>query len=216
MAVASSPSRRRAERAFQFEGDPECAWSCSLLGSAPLRILDISQYGMRVALGTARHKLDRSQMIEGSLTLGTMFYLRIQARVVHVDSEAVGLEFIEPQQWLKAVVRVYFKHELLGASMRREPSSGSGKLRLAADPSNWMELEFDSATGSLRRWAVELPALEMSATSTGEPLLQGGATRRALEGMTSSRRAKLLRLVRNLGALDAKEREALESAISAS
>lgn len=210
-------SRRRAQRAqVMNEESPPALVSAGLkLDSLPL--LDISELGTRVKLVTDPSRLKMGAQATASLILGEGFQCALRARIVHLGADSAGVEFIDAPRSLQQLIRAYFRHELLGASLRPFRSAGrQDLLRFSDHGPNSVELSFDgpeldrfsaelNTFGAHLSWTRDLPHLSLHRTRplSADPFNEELQPR------------EILRLLRNIPALNPKAREKVELILAA-
>jgi hypothetical protein len=173
------------------------------MGGTPLRVLNISELGLRASVQSALTVPKAGEIVAGTLRLGGSFLFSTRLRVVYSANGEIGAEFLQAPRRLRDLVRSYFRHELLGATMRRETESeGSGKIRFSADGSAWVELALDKS--GVKELRATLPELSSGVTSW-----QRGSNR-----LSASARDQLLRLAENLPGLDPAHRASLRAGLT--
>ena len=119
MTPSSPPgkSRRRKERANVKKRLKGVYIRSEELSEKEIRVVNISELGLGVETSSLETPPQEGAEIEVHLLVGKTS-APVRVRVVHVNPEITGIEFVDPSSLIRGAVRNYFEPELVGASLR--------------------------------------------------------------------------------------------------
>jgi hypothetical protein len=190
---------RRAVRSNSLAHAPVSFIQCKSLPGDPLSIADISETGARVVIPerireseAMMEALQVGQVHEGWSLIGGYLSAPLRFRVVHVlPTHEAGIQFLEPSEHLKSMIRGFFEPEFVGASLWVDEEGGGAVLRYSNHRT--CEVELRLADG-------HLSDVHVCVRKDGEIRDWARDPARALP---------VLRLVSNIPALDLKWRRAI-------
>lgn len=139
--MKSGASRRRKERAEVFHRLKGIFLESQAISSKKLRIVNISELGMGLEVGSISSSITEGRPIEGEISVGyTAAPVRFQ--LVHKGQKLAGFEFIQISDLLKSAIRVYLEPEMVGASLKKIQSPASAQF-LQDKEGNRLEIFFN-------------------------------------------------------------------------
>jgi hypothetical protein len=194
--------KRRALRALCPPEVTDCTLVVLSLGGQPLQVTNISELGLRAVANAGQNRPKSGDILAGTLRLGGSFLFSTRLRVVHVSEKGeIGAEFLQAPRRLRDLVRSYFRHELLGATMKRAPSDKS-VIRFQTDSTCWLEISTDRS--GVKELRAAIPELSAGVTSWT----------RGSSKLPVAAREQLLRLAENLPGLEPDQRASLRAGLS--
>lgn len=176
--------------------------TCAQWGAEPIPVIDISETGARLGL-RPNLTFTPGMMFDTVLQLRNHFEHSVRVKIIHLQPDSFGVEFVDTKTLFKELIRTYFRHELLGAKLKPHDEAAAGKATTkwaSKDGKDSLELVFEN--GKPRQFAVSLDTLSLhrewsDGADSGEALLALNA-------------AELVRVIRNIQKMPADQRTALE------
>ena len=206
-------SRRRVERANVRRRLKGVFLSCPDLSEKDLRVVNLSENGLGVETDQVTRAPEIGSVSDAEFRVG---YTRTPARVrlVHLNPQVSGLEFMEPSESLKNAIRAIFQPELAGARMRvvghraKKTLMGPREVRYTDGKSHTLSLVVKNehverftigVMGNTVEWSLGRP---LQCIQNSQPV-----------AMDEYQRKQLVKFVNSIEDLDREHREAIEKTL---